>query len=80
MSATAHPTTSVLVTRACGGALAGIVGGVVFGMLMATMGMLPMVGGLIGRQRRRRLPGNGRGAGSGKREAGDDDSSGAVGS
>lgn len=48
MSATAHPTTSGLVSRAGSGALAGIAGGVVFGMLMAMMGMLPMVGMLIG--------------------------------
>lgn len=49
MSTTAHPATaSGLVTRALTGALAGIGGGIVFGMLMAMMGMLPMVAGLVG--------------------------------
>lgn len=48
MSTTAHPTTSGLMSRAGNGALAGIVGGVVFGILMAMMDMLPMVGMLIG--------------------------------
>ncbi|MGH3981148.1 MAG: hypothetical protein ACRDST_00310 [Pseudonocardiaceae bacterium] len=48
MSATAHPTTSGLVSRAGSGALAGIAGGIAFGVLMAMMGMLPMVGMLIG--------------------------------
>lgn len=48
MFATAHPTTSGLVSRAGSGALAGIAGGIVFGILMAMMGMLPMVGMLIG--------------------------------
>jgi uncharacterized membrane protein YagU involved in acid resistance len=48
VSATAHPTTLSLVSRAGNGALAGIAGGIVFGVLMAMMGMLPMVGMLIG--------------------------------
>ncbi len=49
MSATAFPATSSgLVSRAGSGALAGIAGGIVFGMLMAMMGMLPMVGMLVG--------------------------------
>lgn len=48
MSTTTHPTTSGLVSRAGNGALAGIVGGVVFGILMAMTDMLPMVGMLIG--------------------------------
>lgn len=37
-----------MVSRAASGALAGLVGGVVFAMLMAMTGMLPMVGMLIG--------------------------------
>lgn len=32
------------------GALAGLAGGVVFGLMMAMMGMLPMVAGLVGAQ------------------------------
>jgi uncharacterized membrane protein YagU involved in acid resistance len=48
VSTTAHPTTSGLVARAGNGALAGIAGGVGFGVLMAMMDMLPMVGMLIG--------------------------------
>lgn len=48
MSATAHPTTSSLASRLGGGALAGLAGGVVFGVLMAMMGMLPMVAMLAG--------------------------------
>ena len=48
MSATAHPTTSGLVSRTGSGAVAGVAGGIVFGMLMTMMGMLPMVGMLIG--------------------------------
>ncbi|WP_407319222.1 hypothetical protein UQW22_02255 [Isoptericola halotolerans] len=37
-----------IVTKAANGALAGLIGGMVFGMLMAMMGMLPMVAGLAG--------------------------------
>lgn len=46
MSTTAH--LSGTSARVANGALAGVVGGVVFGVLMAMMGMLPMVGMLIG--------------------------------
>lgn len=35
---------------ATSGAIAGLAGGVVFGMLMAMMGMLPMVGMLVGQE------------------------------
>lgn len=48
MSATAHTTSAGLGARIVNGAIAGIAGGVVFGMLMAMMDMLPMVGMLIG--------------------------------
>jgi uncharacterized membrane protein YagU involved in acid resistance len=49
MSATTHPTTSSgLTSRTLNGALAGIAGGMVFGMLMAMMGMLPTVAKLAG--------------------------------
>lgn len=47
MSTTAHTTGAGIGVRLANGALAGIVG-VVFGMLMAMMGMLPMVGMLVG--------------------------------
>lgn len=51
MPTAAHPATSSgVVTRAAHGALAGIAGGIVFGMLMAMMGMLPMVAMLVGSQ------------------------------
>lgn len=40
--------TTGLVTRGLQGAAAGVAGGLVFGMLMAMMGMLPMVAMLIG--------------------------------
>lgn len=46
MSTTAH--LSGTSARIANGAIAGLVGGVVFGVLMAMMGMLPMVGMLIG--------------------------------
>jgi len=49
VSATASPATAAgPASRAGNGALAGIAGGIVFGVLMAMMGMLPMVGMLIG--------------------------------
>lgn len=49
MSATAHPTTffSGLVSRAGSGALAGIAGGIVYGVLLVMMGMLPVVAMLV---------------------------------
>ncbi|MGQ7788897.1 hypothetical protein [Nesterenkonia sp. K-15-9-6] len=37
-----------LTRRAVHGGLGGLAGGVVFGMMMAAMGMLPMVGALVG--------------------------------
>jgi uncharacterized membrane protein YagU involved in acid resistance len=37
-----------MVSRALNGALAGVAGGIVFGMLMAMMGMLPMIAQLVG--------------------------------
>lgn len=40
--------TPTILTRAVHGALAGLAGGVVFGVLMAMMGMLPMVAMLVG--------------------------------
>ncbi|MEB3370962.1 hypothetical protein [Saccharopolyspora mangrovi] len=50
MSATAHPTHSMpaAVSRVLHGALAGIGGGLAFGILMTMMGMLPMVAMLVG--------------------------------
>jgi hypothetical protein len=57
MSTAAHPAggyaaqpaaRSGVLVRGANGALAGLVGGVVFGVLMAMMGMLPMVAGLVG--------------------------------
>jgi len=39
---------STLVERATRGAVAGLAGGVVFGVMMGAMGMLPMVAGLVG--------------------------------
>src|SRR6266542_2184943 len=39
---------SNLVQRAIWGAIAGLAGGVVFGVVMAAGGMLPMVAGLVG--------------------------------
>jgi hypothetical protein len=41
-------TPALIARRAGTGALAGIAGGIVFGMLMAMMGMLSMVAGLVG--------------------------------
>ncbi|MDQ0381439.1 hypothetical protein [Amycolatopsis thermophila] len=46
MSTTAH--LSGTSARLANGAIAGLTGGVVFGVLMAMMGMLPMIGMLIG--------------------------------
>lgn len=46
MPTTVHPTATN--TRIAHGALAGIIGGIVFGVLMAMTGMLPMIGMLIG--------------------------------
>lgn len=50
MSTTAHPThsTPAAASRVLHGALAGIGGGLAFGILMAMMGMLPMVAVLVG--------------------------------
>lgn len=48
MSNTAHVTQAGFGTRIVNGAIAGIAGGIVFGILMAMMDMLPMVGMLIG--------------------------------
>lgn len=48
MSAIARTATTGYATKAVHGALAGVAGGVVFGILMAMMGMLPMVAGLVG--------------------------------
>jgi uncharacterized membrane protein YagU involved in acid resistance len=48
VSITTRPTTAGLGTRIISGAVAGVAGGVVFGMLMAMMGTLPMVGMLVG--------------------------------
>lgn len=48
MSSTTHVTAAGFGTRVGSGAVAGIAGGIVFGILMAMMGMLPMVGMLIG--------------------------------
>jgi uncharacterized membrane protein YagU involved in acid resistance len=48
MSTTTHTTRAGLGTRIVSGAIAGVAGGVVFGILMAMMGMLPMVGMLVG--------------------------------
>ncbi len=45
---TSHSTSIGFGTRIGNGAVAGLAGGVVFGILMAMMGMLPMVGMLIG--------------------------------
>jgi uncharacterized membrane protein YagU involved in acid resistance len=46
---TTHAAASAgLVNRALTGAVAGVAGGVVFGMLMAMMGMLTMIAGLVG--------------------------------
>jgi uncharacterized membrane protein YagU involved in acid resistance len=42
------PRTASLVSRGIAGAAAGIAGGIVFGMLMAMRGMLPMIAGLVG--------------------------------
>ncbi|HEY3111917.1 MAG TPA: hypothetical protein VGL23_24400 [Chloroflexota bacterium] len=39
---------SALTERLVRGAIAGVAGGIVFGVLMAMMGMLPMVAGLVG--------------------------------
>ncbi|GAB3488417.1 hypothetical protein [Amycolatopsis cihanbeyliensis] len=51
MSTAAHSTTvSGLVARALHGVFAGLAGGVVFGILMAMMDMLPMVAMLVGSQ------------------------------
>lgn len=47
MTTTAYPSSTVT-SRILHGALAGIAGGIVFGMLMAMMGMLPMVAMLVG--------------------------------
>ena len=49
MSATAHPTTlfSGLISRSVSGALAGIAGGIVYGMLLVMMGMLPVIATLV---------------------------------
>ncbi|MEV2278100.1 hypothetical protein AB0I72_21190 [Nocardiopsis sp. NPDC049922] len=41
-------TPTPLVTRVWRGAAAGVGGGVVFGTLMAMMGMLPMIAGMVG--------------------------------
>lgn len=41
-------TQNVLTQRVVGGVIGGVAGGVVFGVLMGTMGMLPMVAGLVG--------------------------------
>ncbi|MBW0114553.1 hypothetical protein I4J48_04700 [Pseudonocardia sp. KRD-169] len=41
-------TTATMLTRAMDGVLAGLAGGVMFGALMAMMGMLPMVAMLVG--------------------------------
>jgi len=49
MSTAAHPAApSALTSRALHGAVAGIGGGLVFGLLMAIMGMLPMVAAPVG--------------------------------
>lgn len=48
MSSTTHVTSAGFGTRIGSGAVAGIAGGIVFGILMAMMDMLPMVGMLIG--------------------------------
>lgn len=48
VSTTAHTRWVGLGPRVVNGAIAGVAGGVVFGMLMAMMGMLPMVGMLVG--------------------------------
>ncbi|GAB2742431.1 hypothetical protein GCM10027174_14990 [Salinifilum aidingensis] len=50
MSTTAHPAhpVQVVASRVLHGAVAGIGGGIVFGVLMAMMGMLPMVAMLVG--------------------------------
>jgi uncharacterized membrane protein len=41
-------TTATMLTRAMDGVLAGLAGGVMFGALMAMMGMLPLVAMLVG--------------------------------
>lgn len=50
MSTTAHPADSMsaVASRMLHGAVAGIGGGLMFGILMAVMGMLPMVAMLVG--------------------------------
>jgi hypothetical protein len=50
MPTTVHPTwaSARIAHRALTEAIAGVIGGVAFGILMAAMGMLPMVGMLIG--------------------------------
>lgn len=50
MSTTAHPALPVqaVLSRTLHGAVAGIGGGIAFGILMAMMGMLPMVAMLVG--------------------------------
>ncbi len=47
MTTAARPTTA-LVTRTSTGIVAGLAGGLVFGAMMAMMGMLPMIAGLVG--------------------------------
>lgn len=46
--ATTTQSRSGMMTRAMNGAMAGIAGGIVFGALMAMMGMLPMIAMLVG--------------------------------
>ncbi len=48
MSTTAHTTQAGFGARLVNGAIAGVAGGVVFGILMAMLDMLPMVSMLIG--------------------------------
>ena len=48
MSATTRLTHASFGTRIISGAIAGVAGGIVFGILMAMTGMLPMVGMLVG--------------------------------
>lgn len=48
MSTTAHTTQAGFGARLINGAIAGVAGGVVFGILMAMLDMLPMVSMLIG--------------------------------
>jgi len=50
MATTVLPRNNTFIKSLVSGVIAGLGGGVVFGMMMAMMGMLPMVAGLVGPQ------------------------------